>query len=167
MTVLPRTYKEDGVFRARLRESPSSVTWRKLYDVTSAEGELLDRLSTCVDEMVSGDGYRLLWFHSTRKAALDAATRNRRLQQASAALAELQERLSGPRTRFRQRGPVEQAVARILEEHEVAAWLAVRVEERPRETFRQATPGRPTERTRYVKHTRPAYALSWSCSTLR
>ena len=110
VTVLPRTYKEDGVFRARLRESPSSVTWRKLYDVTSAEGELLDRLSTCVDEMVSGDGYRLLWFHSTRKAALDAATRNRRLQQASAALAELQERLSGPRTRFRQRGPVEQAV---------------------------------------------------------
>ena len=37
----------------------------------------------------------------------------------------------------------------------------MRVEERPRETFRQATPGRPTERTRYVKHTRPAYALSW------
>jgi transposase len=161
VTVLPRTYKEDGVFRARLRESPSSVTWLRLYDVTDEQGELRDRFSACGDEMVSGDGYRLLWFHSTRKAALDAATRNRRLQQASAALAELQERLSGPRTRFRQRGQVEQAVARILEEQEVAAWLAVRVEERPRETFRQATPGRPTERTRYVKHTRPAYALSW------
>jgi transposase len=129
--------------------------------VTDEQGELRDRFSTCLDEMITGDGYRLLWFHSTRKAALDATTRNRRLQQASAALAELQERLSGPRTRFRQRAQVEQAVARIREEQEVAAWLAVRVEERPRETFRQATPGRPTERTRYVKHTRPAYALSW------
>ena len=79
------------MFRTRLRESPSSVTWRKLYDVISGEGELLDRFSTCGDEMVSGDGYRLLWFQSARKAALDAATRNRQLQQASAALAELQE----------------------------------------------------------------------------
>ena len=44
-------------------------------------GQLLDRFSTCGDEMVSGDGYRLLWFQSTRKAAFeDAATRNRRLQ---------------------------------------------------------------------------------------
>ena len=161
VTVLPRTHKEDGLFRARLRESPSSVTWRRLYDVTDEQGELRDRFSTGTDEMVSGDGYRLLWFHSTRKAELDAATRNRRLQQASAALAELQERLAGPRTRFRQRGQVEQAVARIQEEPDVAAWLAVRIEERPRETFRQATPGRPTDRTRYVKHTRPAYTLSW------
>ena len=38
VTVLPRTYKEDGVFRARLRESPSSVTWRQLYDVTNERG---------------------------------------------------------------------------------------------------------------------------------
>ena len=162
MTVLPRTYKEDSVFRGRLRESPASVTWRKLYDVTNAEGEVLDRFPTCGDEMVSGDGYRLLWFQSTRTAALDAATRNRRLQQASAALAELQERLSGPRTRFRQaRAGRAGRRGEILEEQEVAAWLAVGVEERPRETFRQATPGRPTEGTRYVKQTRPAYALSW------
>jgi len=161
VTVMPRTYKEDGVFRARLRASASSVTWRALYDVTGTDSELLDRLSTSTDEMVSSDGYRLLWYHSTRKAALDAATRNRWLQQASAALAELQERLAGPRTRFRQRAQVEQAVTRILEEHEVAAWLAVRIEERPRETFRQATPGRPTESTRYVKQKRPAYAIFW------
>jgi transposase len=161
VTVLPRTYKENDLFRARLRESASSVTWRHLYDVTDEQGELHDRLSACADEMVTGDGYRLFWFHSTRKAELDAATRSRRLQQASAALAELQQRLSGPRTRFRQRVQVEQAVARILEELEVTAWLAVRIEEQPRESFRQATPGRPTERTRYVKHTQRAYALSW------
>jgi hypothetical protein len=69
--------------------------------VTDEQGELRDRFSNCVDEMVTGDGYRLLWCHSMRKAALDATPRNRRLQQASAALAELQERLSRPRTRFR------------------------------------------------------------------
>ena len=174
LTVLPRTYQEDGLFRARLREHPTSVTWRPLYYVTTAEGELLDRFSTSPhayrqtgDETLTGDGYRLLWFHSTRKAELDAAARARRLQQASAALAELQERLSGPRTRFRQPGQVEQAVTRILEEQEAAAWLAVRIEQRPRETFRQATPGRPSERTRYVKQTRPAYGSAGNYSPKR
>jgi hypothetical protein len=88
--------------------------------------------------MVSGDGYRLLWFQSKRKAAMGAATRNRRAEHASAALAELQERLSGPRTRFRQRGQVEQAVARLLEEPEIATWLAVRVPARSSQDHRGA-----------------------------
>ena len=58
---------------------------------------------------------------------LDAATRNRRLRQASAALADLQQRLSRRRTRFHERVPVEQAVAQILEGLEITAWLTERI----------------------------------------
>jgi transposase len=111
--------------------------------------------------MVSSDGYRLLWFHSTRKADLDAATRNRRLQQALAGLADLRTRLLGPRTRFRQRAKVEEAVVRLLEEHEVTPWVLVRIEERAEEAYRQVGPGCPTPNTRYTKATRAAYTLSW------
>jgi transposase len=161
VTVLPRTYREDGQFRTRLRESQAQVQWRGLYDVTTEDQEVLDRFSVCTDELTSSDGYRLLWYHSRRKAEQDARSRNRRLQQALARLAELRTRLSGPRTRFRQRPMVEQAVTKILEEHEATAWVQVRIDERPKETYHQAGPGRPTKHTRYVKETRSYYTLAW------
>ncbi|HVA47186.1 MAG TPA: hypothetical protein VNH11_12530 [Pirellulales bacterium] len=73
-TVLPRTRKEDESFRSRLREGVA-VAWQWVYDVADEAGEVLDRLSVCNDETVTSDGYRLLWYHSTRKAALDGSTR--------------------------------------------------------------------------------------------
>jgi transposase len=111
--------------------------------------------------MTSRDGYRLLWYHSTRKAQIDTLARNRRLQRAWAELAALQDRLTGSRTRFRQRDKVEQAVARILEDSEVAAWLRVTITEQGQDTYRQARPGRPTKNTPYRKERRPAYSLAW------
>lgn len=165
VTVLPRTYKEDGVFRTRLRQSPPSVTWRHLYDVTDVQGELRDQFSVCTEEMVSADGYRLLWFHSQRKAELDAVTRNRRIQRALVLLADFHAKLGGPRTRFRERAKVEQMVVRILEDQDVASWVVVRVEERSQETYRQASPGRPTQKTKYVKATKPGYTLSWELNS--
>ena len=161
VTVLPRTHKEDEVFRTRLRQSPPTITWKPLYDVTDEAGELHDRFSVCGEEQTSSDGYRLLWYHSTRKAQIDTLARNRRLQRAWAELADLQARLKGPRTRFRQRAKVEQAVARILEDTGVAAWLRVTIEEQGQETYRQTRPGRPTKDTPYRKETRAAYSLAW------
>jgi transposase len=161
VTVLPRTYQEDGVFRARLQQGSPGVTWQHLYDIQDEQGELQDRFSVCGDEMVTGEGYRLLWFHSRKKAELDAVTRNRRIQRTLVLLADLQTRLQGPRTRFRQRALVEQAVARILEEQEVTSWVVVRIAEHSQDTYRQAGRGRPTEKTQYVKTTKPSYTLSW------
>ncbi|MFN0052731.1 MAG: IS1634 family transposase [Planctomycetales bacterium] len=166
VTVMPRTYKEDEVFRDRLRKASPSVTWRPLYDVKNAQGELCDRFCVCTDEMVTSDGYRLLWFHSRRKADLDAVTRNRRIQRALALLADLRARLIGPRTRYRQRAKVEQAVARILEEQEVTSFVVVRIAERSEVTYSQAGPGRPTQKTRYVKATKPGYTLSWELDSV-
>jgi transposase len=159
VTVLPRTRKEDESFRSRLREG-DAVAWQVAYDVTDELGEVLDRLSVC-DETVTSDGYRLLWYHSTRKAALDASTRARRIQRALAGLEELRTRLAGPRTRLRERSKVEEAVERILCEHELSGVVAVRIEEREEADYRQATPGRPSERTQYVKQSRLRFEIGW------
>jgi len=161
VTVLPRTHQEDEVFRARLRQSPTTISWKSLYEVHDEDGELRDRFSVCTEEMTSGDGYRLLWYRSTRKVQIDTLARNRRLQRAWASLADLQARLRGSRTRFRQRVKVEEAVARLLEDNDVAAWLRVTIEEQGQETYRQTRPGRPTADTPYRKQTRPAYSLAW------
>ena len=87
--------------------------------------------------------------------------RARSIQKATEALSDLRERLQGPRTRFRERSKVEQAVAEVLAEAEASSWLLVEIEEQEEETFRQATRGRPSEQTKYLKETRSRFTLTW------
>ena len=161
VTVLPRGRAEDLAFRQRLRSAPSAVTWARLYALADDHGNLTDELSVCGDDHIHSEGYRLLWYHSMRKAEQDAASRARSIQRATAALNDLRDRLQGPRTRFRQRAAVEQAVAEVLADAEAASWLVVAIEEQEEATFRQARRGRPSEKTPYRKETRLRFTLSW------
>ena len=161
VTVLPRTRKEDKQFRERLRGVTGEVRWKTLYEAKNKAGELVDRWTVCDDEALSADGFRLLWFHSTRKAALDVATRQRRISKTVQALSELRGKLAAPRTRFRQRQAVEQKVERLLAEHEAAKWMTVKIESQEEAEYRQAKSGRPNPKTQYVKKTRDRYGLTW------
>jgi transposase len=162
VTVLPRGRTEDLAFRQRLRTATPPLAWKLLYGLVDENGDLRDELSICGDDHVHSEGYRLLWYHSLRKAELDGERRARTIQRAIAALSEFRQRLAGPRTRFRDRAKVEQGVDKILADTEAGSWLTVRIEEQPEETFRQAAPGRPSEQTKYVKQTRLRYTLSWA-----
>ena len=88
----------------------------------------VDRLTVVADEMVSSDGYRLLWYHSTKKAEHDARYRARSLQRASRELTDLRERLGGPRTRFKSCEKVDEAVQEILKTLKDETLLVVKVE---------------------------------------
>lgn len=166
VSVLPRSRKEDTQFRERLRQTPQAVTWQHLYDVTGEDERLLDRFQVVREEAVSAEGYRLLWFHSSRKAELDAATRSRRIQRALAKLSALRDRLHGPRTRFRQRPQVEDAVQKILDQFSVERWLQVQIDQRQQATYHQARPGRPNKDTPYRKQLTTRYTFSWHIDTV-
>ena len=160
VTVLPATHKEDEQFRRRLREKPKSIQWVKLYDINDDEDLVVDTLSVCKEEMVSKDGYRLLWYHSTRKKELDRAARMRQIERAINDLRALNVRLLGPRTRFRQRSKVETAVAEILEGHNLPpALLDIEISEEGHATYKQATRGRPSSNTKYVRQERPCFLV--------
>jgi transposase len=161
VTVLPRGRNEDVAFRQRLRAVPSVLTWTLLYALADDQGNIADELFGCEDDHIHSEGYRLLWYRSTRKAEQDEARRARSIQRATEALSDLRARLQGPRTRFRERAKVEQAVAEVLTEAEASAWLLVTIEEQEEETFRQATRGRPGEQTKYLKETRSRFTLTW------
>ena len=161
VTVLPRTRKEDKQFRERLRGVAGTVRWKNLYGVKNEDGELVDSWTACDGETLSAEGFRLLWYHSTRKGALDGATRQRRISQTVQALSELRGRLTAPRTRFRERQKVEQKVEQLLAEHEAGNWISVSIELREEASFHQAKAGRPSPQTQYVKQTRDRYDLSW------
>ena len=79
ITLLPRTRKEDQQFRKRLLKKPDSIRWDELYTVTKeiiTKGKVfrqtVDRLSVSAEEITSREGYRLLWYHSTKKIDLDS-----------------------------------------------------------------------------------------------
>jgi transposase len=174
ITVLPRSRKEDEQFRRRLLKKPESIRWDELYTVTKEsmiKGKVfkktVDRLSVSAEEITSKEGYRLLWYHSTRKVDLDSQRRARQLQRATQALTELRDRLQGPKTRFRERSKVHAAVEEILKQQEVESLLLVDILEEEKPTFRQASKGRPGRNTKYVKKVKKRFSISWSVDPVR
>jgi hypothetical protein len=149
VTVLPRTRAEDRAFRALLTRG--QVGWQPIHDKLDEQGNLIDRFAVSEPATVSAEGYRLVWYHSTRKARLDAEARLRQVERALAELAALQPKLSSPRTRYRDQAKVAEAVHGLLEARGVTRWIVVAIEERTVETYRQERPGRPNDQTRYVR----------------
>jgi transposase len=158
LSVLPRTRNEDAAFRARVLQG--HVAWRHIYDKRDDEGNLVDQFSISEPAGQSAEGYRLIWYHSARKAALDAESRLTRLQRAANDLEELGRKLRSPRTRYRTRAKVAEAVDAILAEHKVADWIKVDVTEQTMEKYRQEKRGRPGKETRYVKEETKRFDLT-------
>jgi len=167
VTVLPASRREDSAFRHRLGMAATAPLWRPLYEVTEtrqdAEGreftKLVDRVSVWADEWTTHEGYRLLWYHRTRKAECDRDQRQRRTERALVELEALRDRLAGPRPRFHERTQVDQAVAEVLEARQVQRWVKVQVHTLEVESFRQIGRGRPTKDTRYEREVQTRFDL--------
>jgi transposase len=149
LSVLPRTRSEDAAFRARVVRG--QVDWRHIHDKRDDEGDLLDQFSICEPAGQSAEGYRLIWYHSGRKAELDAQARLTRLERAVERLNALRQKLGSPRTRYRLKAKVVEAAEAILQEFKVETWITIEVTERSTPKYRQEKRGRPGKGTKYVK----------------
>lgn len=165
VTVLPRTRAEDGAFRELVQKG--LVAWRPLWDKTDEEGNLVDRFSISSHPATTAEGYRLLWYHSTRKAQSDALARSGRIERALKQLALLREKLRSPRTRYRQQAKVAAAVEEILHDAGVGRWIAVTVQEQTVESYHQEHPGRAGKDTRYVKKVATRFDLDYRIDDAR
>ncbi len=165
VTVLPKTRAEDGAFRELVARG--LVTWRPLWDKTDTEGNLFDRFSVSSHPAQTAEGYRLLWYHSTRKAELDALARSGRIARALKELALLREKLRSPRTRYRQKAKVAEAVETILQDSRAERFLVVEVQEQAIESYHQEHRGRPGKDTRYVKKVATRYDLEYRLDEAR
>src|SRR4051794_32917856 len=149
LTLIPRTRGEDRSFRESLVRG--QVRWRPIYDKCDEDGEIVDQFSISETPALSEEGYRLVWYHSTGKAENDAAMRARQVDRALRELAELQQKLGSPRSRYRERAKVVAAVEAILESRGAGGWITTTIEERMVEKYHQEGRGRPSEKTRYTK----------------
>ena len=159
ITSLPRTRAEDKRFRELVRSG--EVTWKDMWSKVDEQGELVDVFQISSQPATTSEGYRLLWFHGLRKQELDAQTRARCIETALRELAKLRKRLQSPRTRFRQRAKVTEAVEKIVEGRGCGAWIDVEVREIEEESYRQAHRGRAGKDTHYLRSVRTRFDLDF------
>jgi len=161
VTVLPRTRGEDTWFRDWIQTNQPH--WAEAIRLPGERTGDLDRVwSTFASPLPSAEGYRVIWVHSTVKAARDEHTRRSKIEAGAAALDALNLKLAGPKTRLKTRAAVEQATAKALADTGSVRWLQVTIDENIDEGFRQEKRGRPGADTRYRRTTRTRHTLSWT-----
>jgi transposase len=165
ITILPRTRCEDAAFRQLVAHG--QVTWQSLGEKTDEEGEVLDSYSTSDQPATTAEGYRLVWYHSKRKAEQDTVARSGRIERALKELAALRAKLRSPRTRYRQEAKVAAAVAEILQTCGAEHWIVSEVQPQIEENFHQDHRGRPRKDTRYVRKVTTRFELSYRIDDAR
>ncbi len=161
VTVLPRSRKEDGFLRDWVQTN--TPQWSEAERKPGKRGDDPDLVwCTAPAPIPSGEGYRIIWVRSSAKIGRDAQARQQRIERGLGALAELQARLAGPKSRLRTRQAVEQAAAAALDQASAERWIAVTVTETVQETYRQEKRGRPGKDTRYRKHTTTRFELQFT-----
>jgi hypothetical protein len=87
LTVLPRTRSEDSAFRDLL--SSGQIQWRHIYDKRNDNGKIVDKYSISEQASLSVEGYRRIWYHSTRKAEQSVHSRYQEVENALIELSDL------------------------------------------------------------------------------
>jgi transposase len=160
VTVLPRARAEDHWFRDWAQTHRPE--WAEVIRKPAARADEPDQMwSTFPAPLPSAEGYRIIWVHSTSKAARDAATRQARIEAGAAAIDALAVKLVGPKCRLKTRLAVEHEAAAALQHAGATRWITFSVAQTVQETFRQEHRGRPGADTRYRRHTRTRFTISW------
>jgi transposase len=157
LSVLPSTRGEDKAFRQSLLTG--TVEWEEVDRRCDENGVLVDTVRSAKQPAMSSDGYRLLWFHSSRKVELDRQARANRVRRAIGELSSLRLKLRSPRTRYTEESQVAKAVAKCLAEVGATEWMTVEIRPEEREVFHQDRPGRPGANTKYRKEVKKRFDI--------
>jgi transposase len=160
VTVLPRSRGEDRWFRDWAQTHHPD--WTEAGRSPGARADDPDQVySTFPAPLPSAEGYRVIWVHSSAKAARDAASRQARIEAGAAAIDALAARLAGPKCRLKTRAAVEAEATALLDRAGAGRWVSYTLTETVEETYRQERRGRPGQNTRYRRHTRTRFSISW------
>jgi transposase len=160
VTVLPRSRGEDRWFRDWVQTH--TADWvEAIRKPGPRAGEPDQVYCTFRAPLPSAEGYRIIWVHSTAKAARDATGRQARIEAGAAAIDAIAARLAGPKCRLKTRVAVEAEATAALTRAGATRWIAFSVTETIQETYRQERRGRPGADTRYRRHTRTRHTISW------
>src|SRR5664280_427149 len=113
VTVIPHGRKDDTWFRDFAQSHVPA--WEEAYRRKgSREGDPDEVWRTFVAPVPSTEGYRVIWVHSTIKAARDANIRQSKIESGLKAIESVAERLSSPTSRLRTLVAAEEAATAAL-----------------------------------------------------
>ena len=159
VTVVPRGRREDTWFRDWAQSH--APAWQEALRRPGGRSGDPERIwRTFEAPAPSVDGYRVIWVHSSSKAARDAAARAARIEAGLAALDALAARLAGPKSRMKTRVAVEEAAAAALTAAGATRWVGFTINESSAVAFRQERRGRPGSETRYRRSEKPVFTVS-------
>lgn len=158
VTIIPHGRKEDTWFREYLQSHVPQ--WEEAHRRKGARVADPDEVwRTFVAPAPSAEGYRVIWVHSTSKAARDANARQARIEAGLAAIEAVGKRLAAKKSRLRTKVAAEEAAKAALAEAGAARWVGFTVKEEQVQTFRQEHRGRPGNETRYRRQTKSVFSI--------
>jgi transposase len=140
VSIMPRTWKEDGEFRQRVGER--KIQWIHLLSRKNNRqpDSKVDRYYLA-EGTAQAAGYRLLWIRSTQKADQDAQTRDRHLAKALEGLKAVQSRLNT--YTLKSRPAIDHAIDKILQKHQTQACIDYQIHAHRQSSKHFPQPGRP------------------------
>lgn len=162
ITVLPRSRREDGYFRDWAATHPP--IWTEAFRHPARHDEPDQVYSTFTSPLPSAEGHRVIWIHSTAKAARDSFIRRDKIEAGAAAIDVLQARLTGPKCRLKTIVAIEKEADIALKKAGASRWMETTITASVTYTYPKASRGRaaadsPFHRVSHTTHTITAHAL--------
>jgi len=149
ITVLQRSRLEDDAFRKLCQEH--RLPWKEIRRTSNPRGKGKPDQVYDVYEPgeLTSDGYRIIWYRSSVKRALDEKRRAKRIARAKERIESLEDRTGAHR--FRTAETALKAAEEVLQREGTQRWLRVSAKQTTIAEFKQEKPGRPGKDTKYLK----------------
>jgi len=159
VTIVPHGRTEDTWFRNWAQTH--APVWTEARRAPGARAADPDRVwRTFQAPAPSVDGYRVIWVHSSSKAARDAAARASRIEAGLAAIEGVAARLASPKSRLKTRVAAEQAASTALASAGATGWVGYTITETLKVEHRQDKRGRPGAQTRYRRIEKTVFTIT-------
>ena len=161
VTVLPRSRREDEIFREWLQDHDPE--WRLVINRPNPRRKWgpRDRWYVFRANLPSSEGWPVTWVFSPLLRLQQQASRFERIARAEQELHTLAELHLGPRPKRRDHHEVRTKVDEILRHLHVERYLHVSVDRIFEHSYRQERPGRPGPDTKFVRKTKTRWRITW------
>ena len=160
ITVMPRTWKEDGQFRQEARQK--KIQWNHLLSRTNNRkpGSKRDHYYLAAGTYATKQGYRLLWIKSSGKAEQDKQTRDRHVQRACEELKAIQARLNT--YSLKKRKNIKKRIAAVLQEKQCLNFIDYHITQKSYAKRSYLKAGRPRAATPKKSVSKKYFTLSFA-----
>lgn len=160
ITVMPRTWKEDRLFRLKVQEG--KVRWRLIHQRPNNRHpeSVMDKYYTTTPQYLNDKKRRLVWIKSSQKAEIDRMSRDEQLRKTTAALTSLNTGINHRRLKLRRE--ISMAVRQILREHKTTSLISFELDKRIVVSRGYSSPGRPSKTSVQKIRRKTEYCISWT-----